>query len=69
MKKRFSLIAWRIPQGLYSELEEKLTGLGFQWEDHSYNNHDRHFEYPFGELDSPERMEQSGKAQSMPNIE
>ena len=68
-KGRFQIIdyyleEWLAAQGFYAGLEEKLTGMGFEWDYSSYNYYDRHFNFRFGGLDSPERVSEAAQALS-----
>lgn len=55
----YYLEEWLAGQGFYSDLENELREMGFEWEYTSYNYYDRHFEYQFGALDDPERLLQA----------
>ena len=53
---------WLATQNFYSDWEEKLAGLGFDWDYRSYNYYDRHFEPRFGPLDSPDQRQKAAGA-------
>lgn len=60
----YYLEEWLAAQGFYSELEEKLAEMGFEWDYSSYNYYDRHFNFRFGGLDRPERVNEAAQALS-----
>lgn len=58
----YYLEEWLAAKGFYDDLEEKTAELGFSWEYGQYNHYSRHFQYEFGDLDEPRRLEQAAEA-------
>ncbi len=58
----YYLEEWLTDQGFYSDLEEQVAALGFSWEYENYNHYSRHFNYTFGSLEDPQRLQQAVEA-------